>query len=383
MYFTNTPALNSMEAIMKKLPYGTQKGGGRFRRLYQYTKKDCDCRLCLYYRKKNGCALALCPVLDIRLGCGAATIGDAVKAVFKDAQNTAFQKRLSQIYHRKDDAEMIFQNNRHKQIFEAERLSMRKPGKKTLAVLYLLTADHMTTLSSVQSRFPQTEKNISKKLLTISTVIYRSSLRGSISHLKINYIQSRKFLVLLVMKTVGKSCCTCRIPHLPPHLFRWIFLIRLYFPKKKKAPTLPEVYHKAIANIPLLNLASTRDDVSFGAHAFLDWADALENGKFDNVPVEDLDLWPHYSAYLCIIASNVSFPHFLNRAKKLCPDIKELPAIDAIMEKMHAHIGEFCNIEGGFGMEEYKLKDRELMRPVCEMIRKYAGFYNELLAAFN
>ena len=101
MYFTNTPALNSMEAIMKKLPYGTQKGGGRFRRLYQYTKKDCDCRLCLYYRKKNGCALALCPVLDIRLGCGAATIGDAIKAVFKDVQNTAFQKRLSQIYHRK------------------------------------------------------------------------------------------------------------------------------------------------------------------------------------------------------------------------------------------------------------------------------------------
>ena len=34
-------------------------------------------------------------------------------------------------------------------------------------------------------------------------------------------------------------------------------------------------------------------------------------------------------------------------------------------------------------MEEYKLKDRELMRPVCEMIRKDAGFYNELLAAFN
>lgn len=126
MYFTNTPALNGMEAIMKKLPYGTQKGGGRFRRLYQYTKKDCDCRLCLYYRKKNGCALALCPVLDIRLGCGAATIGDAIKAVFKDVQNTAFQKRLSQIYHRKDDAEMIFQNNRHKQIFEAERLSIAK-----------------------------------------------------------------------------------------------------------------------------------------------------------------------------------------------------------------------------------------------------------------
>lgn len=141
MYFTNTPTLNSIEAIMKKLPYGTQKGGGRFRSSYKYTKKDCDCRFCLYYRKKTGCTTALCPVLDIRLGCGAASIGDVVKAVFKEAKNAAFQKRLSQIYNRKDDAIMIFQNNRHKQIFETERLYLRKPSKKALSVLYLLTAD--------------------------------------------------------------------------------------------------------------------------------------------------------------------------------------------------------------------------------------------------
>ena len=38
---------------------------------------------------------------------------------------------------------MIFQNHRHKQIFEVLRSSMRKPGKKVLAVLYLLTADHI------------------------------------------------------------------------------------------------------------------------------------------------------------------------------------------------------------------------------------------------
>ena len=37
---------------------------------------------------------------------------------------------------------MIFQSNRHRQIFEAERLNLRKPSKKVLAVLYLLTADH-------------------------------------------------------------------------------------------------------------------------------------------------------------------------------------------------------------------------------------------------
>ncbi|MBS6474549.1 MAG: hypothetical protein KH354_00960 [Clostridiales bacterium] len=141
MYFTDTPTLNSIEAIMKKLPYGSQKGDGRFRSSYKYTKKDCDCKLCLYYRKKTSCTLALCPVLDIRLGCGAASIGGAVKAVFKDAKNAAFQKRLSQIYNRKEDTIMIFQNNRHKQIFETERFNLRKPTQKALAILYLLTAD--------------------------------------------------------------------------------------------------------------------------------------------------------------------------------------------------------------------------------------------------
>lgn len=37
---------------------------------------------------------------------------------------------------------MIFQNEEHKQIFEAERMRLCKPDKQALAVLYLLTADH-------------------------------------------------------------------------------------------------------------------------------------------------------------------------------------------------------------------------------------------------
>lgn len=53
MYFTSTPALNSMEAIMKQPPGGNQRGGGRLRGAYPFNKADCDCRLCLYYRKKE------------------------------------------------------------------------------------------------------------------------------------------------------------------------------------------------------------------------------------------------------------------------------------------------------------------------------------------
>lgn len=38
---------------------------------------------------------------------------------------------------------MIFQSNRHKQIFEAGRLNLHKPSNQALAALYLLTADHI------------------------------------------------------------------------------------------------------------------------------------------------------------------------------------------------------------------------------------------------
>ena len=52
MYFTDTLSLNSVEAIMKRPPGQRQRGGGRKHQSCSYTKKDCNCRLCLYYRKR-------------------------------------------------------------------------------------------------------------------------------------------------------------------------------------------------------------------------------------------------------------------------------------------------------------------------------------------
>ncbi len=91
MYFTDTPCLNSIEAIMKRPPGVSQRGGGKNRSPYRYTRDDCDCRLCLHYRKKNGCTAEICPVLDIRLGCGGASLSEAVKSAFAGARHIPFQ----------------------------------------------------------------------------------------------------------------------------------------------------------------------------------------------------------------------------------------------------------------------------------------------------
>lgn len=77
-----------------------------------------------------------------RKSCGAVSLHEAVHAAFADARHIPFQRRLSHLYDRKDDTPMIFQTDQHRQRFEAQKLYLRKPDHCSLAVLYLLTADH-------------------------------------------------------------------------------------------------------------------------------------------------------------------------------------------------------------------------------------------------
>ena len=138
MYFTTTPEGNRMEALMKKPPGFVQRGGGR-RRPYRFTKQDCDCHCCLYYHRKS-CTVSECPFLEIRLECGAASFYEAVCAAFSGIPDADLRLRLSQIYG-KEKKTAMFQNDRHKNIFEMQRKLLRKPDNRALAALYLLTAD--------------------------------------------------------------------------------------------------------------------------------------------------------------------------------------------------------------------------------------------------
>ena len=140
MYFTDTPSLKRCEAMMKQPPVSRQRGGGKNHSPFRYTKKDCDCHLCLYWQNKKGCTVAVCPVLDIRLNCGAASFTEAVTATFRKVDHFAFRDRLDK-YIKKDGGSMIYENAWHKRLFDTERQILRKPDGKRLAVLYLLTAD--------------------------------------------------------------------------------------------------------------------------------------------------------------------------------------------------------------------------------------------------
>ncbi len=56
MYFTHTPSLNSMEAIMQKPPGGAQRGGGRNRSPYKWKMKRIFGSECLKVRISKLCS---------------------------------------------------------------------------------------------------------------------------------------------------------------------------------------------------------------------------------------------------------------------------------------------------------------------------------------
>ena len=181
MYFTNTPSLNSMEAMMKVAPHSRQRGGGRNRSPYKYTKEDCDCKLCLYYRKKEGCTVPVCPVIDIRLECGAASFYEAVKTTFSEVKHIPFQRRLQKLYNSKNGGLMIYQNALHKKIFETERMNCPKQNNRTLALLYLFTAD--SELWRRTKGFIRTDKVDLSNMHTFNFNLYNSIVSNLLFHL--------------------------------------------------------------------------------------------------------------------------------------------------------------------------------------------------------
>lgn len=76
------------------------------------------------------------------LECGAVTLKEVVLSAFHDVPHKPFQRQLAKLYKRKDDVLMIFQNETHKRIFEAERKKLRKLDNRALAALCLLMAEH-------------------------------------------------------------------------------------------------------------------------------------------------------------------------------------------------------------------------------------------------
>lgn len=153
---------------------------------------------------------------------------------------------------------------------------------------------------------------------------------------------------------------------------------------KKQAPPLADVYRRAVLNIPALLTRPRKGDVSFGGKAFDAWAEHLLAEDYADLEEDNQPPWRQHTTYVCIVATNGSCRHFLDRAEQLCPD---LPFIRDV-NKEYAEMGRLWKDEmdatgGSFNITKQTLRNKEAKKPIAEFIRRYAACCDRIVEIYR
>ncbi|MDR0287306.1 MAG: MerR family transcriptional regulator [Clostridiales bacterium] len=155
----------------------------------------------------------------------------------------------------------------------------------------------------------------------------------------------------------------------------WIFI-----GAKIKEPDIREIYINAFSHIAKLLNSPDKYGCSFGPKAFRDWADDIENGRFDGMTQERFDGWKYYAVYICNLSTNfcgVSFD-FLSKAISAVPELACLKDEYGKMNENSSEInGKLQELEGNFNVTLAALQDRERRTAIANEIRKFAPKYEK------
>lgn len=152
---------------------------------------------------------------------------------------------------------------------------------------------------------------------------------------------------------------------------------------KLKSPPIDEVYREVVMSIPYYLSKPPENGLSFGKQAFLDWANSFMDGRFDNVPTEELDAWKIHGTYLCMAGTNGASRGFVSKTLQLNPDMEFLNNIKPILEKKQKVFKDLTQMEGGFNIAPEKFKNKDIMRPISDKILESAEYCNEIIRNYN
>ncbi|MHB1000123.1 MAG: beta-galactosidase [Armatimonadota bacterium] len=156
----------------------------------------------------------------------------------------------------------------------------------------------------------------------------------------------------------------------------------LFVGDKKETPPLADVFRNAVMNIPALMSMQPRDGLVFGKQAFEAWADGLlcDDSVFEGKTDAEMDdlRWRLHCALLCIAGTNGCSRGYLAKTLSLCPDMKVIPKLAPVYERMQMIFEEISNMQGGFSIPNENLKNTEMRRNISDKIREFSKCYDEI-----
>lgn len=169
----------------------------------------------------------------------------------------------------------------------------------------------------------------------------------------------------------------------------------IFVGNKKDRPPIAEAYRKAVMDIPSLIQMPSNDMFSFGKQAFIDWADSFQNGTFDDIDDDKINIWNIHGVYLMISGTNGCSRGFLKKALELNPDMSFIDTLEPIYAK-HGEVFETLayrdangindyqhgGIQGGFNIKAEVIKNKEIMKPIIDIIMESAQYCDEISDVF-
>ncbi len=155
----------------------------------------------------------------------------------------------------------------------------------------------------------------------------------------------------------------------------WIFI-----GAKRKETKFRQIFINALAHIAELLESPDKYGCSFGPRAFLNWADDIVNGRFDNMTEEQFDGWKYYSTYICNMTTNFcgTSYDFLDKIKNTVPELADIYDEYKRMNNWDwgQKIGNRLNeLEGNFNVTLAALQDKERRTAIANELRKFAPMY--------
>jgi hypothetical protein len=165
----------------------------------------------------------------------------------------------------------------------------------------------------------------------------------------------------------------------------------LIFAKEKKNKLLlADVYKNAVMDIPkVINLPET-SEFAFGKKAFMYWADSFQNTTFDNFPIEDdyiwythpergFSCWNMHGNYLCILGTNGCSINFLEKTLFYNSGMDFIKDLIPLYEKTNKDgFSKLVEMAGGFELKPKDIKNKKLMEPITEEIKKLVDYCEEI-----
>ncbi len=150
---------------------------------------------------------------------------------------------------------------------------------------------------------------------------------------------------------------------------------------------LVHVLTRAIMDIPNCITRASKNGMSYGKQAFLDWADSLVDGRISELT--DCNAWNIYISYLCMAGENCYAGSPMIRDLMLkrvdiveTPAFSLLPDLQRIFDKERKIYQALLRMGAGYEITIEQLKSPEKMRPVADKIREFADCHDELLTIF-